>query len=235
MADYEPLDLAEYLTGGLDALGDGATADIGPRHFRGLPFAIGDDPYRCFISMGGDSDRVTVPVGHSASRIVFAHRLVMSDIDDGGPVGVHVADYVFSLSNGQRHVVPIRERFEIGSVPSDSFRGASGLPFLAVTDGKHQLFARNEGPWQEVGRRQTEYLQATAKSYFLWSWTNPEPDVPVESIQVVPRGPAFVIAGVTLGHVDEHPFARQGRREAKITIADPVVASKPVRCRGGCG
>ena len=89
-------------------------------------------------------------------------------------MGVHVADYVFSLANGQEHVVPVRERFEIGFVPTDSFRGPSGLPFLAVTDGKHRLFPRNEGPWQEIGRRQTEYLQATARSYFLWSWTNPE-------------------------------------------------------------
>ena len=122
-------------------------------------------------------------------------------------------------------MVPIRERFEISSVPMDSFRGASGLPFLAVTDGKHELFPRNEGPWQELGRRQTEYLQATAKSYFLWCWSNPEPGVAVESIQIVPKGPAFVIAGVTLSHMDEHPFARQGRREAKITITDPVLAS----------
>ena len=225
MAGYEPLDISGHLNGGLDALGDGATAEIGPRHFRGLPFAIGDDPSRCFVALDGDSGEVRVPVGSSAFRIVFAHRLVASEIDDGGPVGVHVADYVFSLANGEQHVVPIRERFEISSVPMDSFRGASGLPFLAVTDGKHELFPRNEGPWQELGRRQTEYLQATAKSYFLWCWSNPEPDVAVESIQIVPKGPAFVIAGVTLSHVDEHPFARQGRREAKITITDPVLAS----------
>ena len=55
-------------------------------------------------------------------------------------MGVHVADYVFALANGQEHIVPVRERFEIGFVPTDSFRGPSGLPFLAVTDGKHTLF-----------------------------------------------------------------------------------------------
>ena len=225
MPDYEPIDLSEHLTGGLDALGTGVAADIGPRHFRGLPFVIGDDPSRCFISLDGDSERVTVPVGRSASRIIFAHRLLTSDIDAGGPVGVHVADYVFSLANGRHQIAPIRERFEIGVVPTDSFQGASGLPFRAVTDGKHRLMPRKEGQWQEVGRRQTEYLQATARSYFLWCWTNPEPDVPVETIQIIPNGPAFVIAGVTLSHVDEHPFARQGRREAKITITDPVLAS----------
>ena len=87
MTDYEPLDLAGHLNGGLDSLGDGATAEIGPRHFRGLPFAIGDDPSRCFVALDGDSGEVRVPVGSSAFRIVFAHRLVASEIDDGGPVG----------------------------------------------------------------------------------------------------------------------------------------------------
>ncbi|MCY4579146.1 MAG: hypothetical protein OXD31_08860, partial [Chloroflexi bacterium] len=227
MPDYEPLNIAAHLNGGLDALGADGTAEIGPRHFRGLPFAVGNDPSWCFISLQGDSEPVSIPVGSSPSRIIFAHRLLVSEIDEGGPVGVPVADYIFSLANGEEHVVPIRERFEIGFVPTDSFRGPSGLPFLAVTDGKHRLFPRNEGPWQEIGRRQTEYLQATAGSYFLWSWTNPEPDSQVESIRIVPRGPSFVIAAVTLGHVDEHPFARQGRREAKITITDPVVASSP--------
>ena len=227
MPDYEPLDLSEHLNGGLDALGEDATAEIGPRHFRGLPFGIGDDPTKCFILVDGDCAPVNVPVGSTSHRVVFAHRLVTSEIDEGGPVGEHVADYVVTLENGDRHVVPIRERFEIGTVPTDSFRGASGLPFRAVTDGKHQLFHRTEGPWHELGRRQTEYLQATARSYFLFSWANPEPDVPIESIEIVPKGPGFIVAGVTLGHVDEHPFARQGRREARITITDPVLAAAP--------
>ena len=54
--------------------------------------------------------------------------------------------------------------------------------------------------------------------YLLWSWTNPRPQSPVQSVEIVPKGPAFVVAAVTLGLVDEHPFARQGRREAVITF-----------------
>ena len=151
MTDYESLDLAEQLNGGLDALGAGGNAEIGPRQFRGLPFAIGADPSKCFISLEGGSERVTISVGRAASRIIFAHRLLASEIDDGGPVGIPVADYVFSLANGEQHVVPIRERFEIGFVPTDSFRGPSGLPFLAVTDGKHQMFPRNGGSGRRSG------------------------------------------------------------------------------------
>ena len=74
MLDYEPLDIAQHLNGGLDALGAGAAAEIGPRHFRGLPFSIGDDRSRCFIALDGDSEPVSIPVGNSASRIIFAQR-----------------------------------------------------------------------------------------------------------------------------------------------------------------
>ena len=69
MSDYEPLDLTDHLNGGLDALGASGTAEIGPRHFRGLPFAIGSDPAKCFISLQGDSEPASIPVGSTASRI----------------------------------------------------------------------------------------------------------------------------------------------------------------------
>jgi hypothetical protein len=138
-----------------------------------------------------------------------------------------VAEYVFHLSSGQEIRVPIRERFEIASVPNDSFRGPSGLPFQAVTDHKHTLFDRDQGEWGQLGRRQTEYDQASAKSYFLWAWTNPEPEFVIESIEIVPQGARFVIAGITLGHLDEHPFARQGRREARIIVTDEAISRQP--------
>ena len=38
---------------------------------------------------------------------------------------------------------------------------------------------------------------------------------------------AFVIGAITLGHVDEHPFVRQGRRETRITLTNPEDAEKP--------
>ena len=47
----------------------------------------------------------------------------------------------------------------------------------------------------------------------------------IRSIRITPKGPPFLIAAVTLGQVDEHPFARQGRRETRITITDPKLAN----------
>lgn len=228
MNDYTPLDLSGVVNGGLDLLLDGQSADVGFQTFRGLPFQIGAGPGSdCFLHVDGSMEPVTLEVGTSAHRVVFAHRLLESQIDKGGPVGVTVAEYVFRLAGGREIRAPIRERFEISVVPMDAFRGASGLPYRAVTDQKHELFDRHRGPWSELGRRQTEYTQATTRSYFLWAWANPDPSAVIESIQVVPKGPGFIIAGVTLGHVEEHPFARQGRREARITVTDEAVASQP--------
>ena len=222
MLDYQPLDLVPQLNAGLDALGPNTTADIGAREFRGLPFLIGEEPDRCFIALNGDSDPIRIPVCNSAFNIVFAHRLLHSDIEEGGPVGIHVADYVFVLGDGRRLVVPIRERFEIGVLPTDLFQ----TPFRAVSNGKQQSMPRHQGAWNDMGRRQTEYVRAAARSYFLWSWSNPEPETTVRSVEIVPKGPAFIIAAATLGLADEYPIARLGRREAIITFDDSDLAQR---------
>ncbi len=227
MPDYEPLSIAEHLNSGLDTLGPGSSAEIGRRHFRGLPFHIADEPDRCFIALAGDGEPVTIPANGMAFNVIFAHRLITTDAHDDGLVGCHVAEYVFNLSDGREIGIPIRQRFEIGTVPFNSFGGVSALPFRAATDGKHQLMPRHGGDWNDMGRRQSEYTRAVAQSYFLWSWRNPYPDVELESIQIVPRGPAFVIAAVTLGLIDEHPFARQGRRETIITLMDSDASVEP--------
>ena len=229
MHDYQPLDISSVLNAGIEVLGeDDQDVDVGSQSFRGLPFEVGTDSGGdCFISLDVSSGPIKIDVGESAHRVVFAHRLVGSEIDSGGSVGLPVAEYVFHMASGKDFRANIRERFEIASVPNDSFRGPSGLPFQAVTDQKHTLFERDQGKWEELGRRQTEYAQASARSYFLWAWTNPEPESVIESIEIVPQGAKFIIAGVTLGREDEHPFARQGRRETRITVTDETVAGQP--------
>ncbi|HIC48942.1 MAG TPA: hypothetical protein EYP00_03535, partial [Dehalococcoidia bacterium] len=122
MSDYEPLNLSEKLNAGMDILGQGLSAEVGSQSFRGLPFSISADPTRCFISLNKDSGSVEIPVRKSAYHIIFAHRLLRSDIDDGGPVGSLIANYSFCMEGEQKIDYPIRERFEIASVPMDSFR-----------------------------------------------------------------------------------------------------------------
>ena len=229
MADYQPVDISRWCNAGLAVLGEDVEADIGSQSFRGLPFLVGaegagagDD---CFVSLGGTGGGVTIPIGQQARRVVVAHRLLETSVPEGGPLGVQVAEYVFHLSGGGEVRVPLRERFEIGNIHGDS-KYMRGAPYLAVTDHGHSLKPRHEGRWEMVGRRQMESAQASARSYYLWAWENPEPERAVESLEIIPSGPRFIVAAITLGHLDEHPFSRQGRRPVRIVLTDPADAQR---------
>ncbi len=228
MADYLPLDISGRCNAGPALLGADAGDVIGQHSFRGLPFQVGaNGADQCFISLSGSHSAVTIPVNKSAKRIVFAHRLMDSKLADGGPLGEQVAEYVFHLSGGDEVRVPIRERFEIAPVAGRiAIPGTPGAPYRAVTDQKARLQPRYEGSWDGAGRRHTEADQATARHYYLWAWANPEPDRQIESIEIVPSGLPFIVAAVTLSDLDEHPFAREGRLAARITLTDKVDAGR---------
>ena len=136
-----------------------------------------------------------------------------------------MAEYVFRLGGGEEVRAPIREQSEIALVPLEW--GVTGWPSRAVTDMKPKLYARKEGRWDVQGRRQTEAESAVTRWYCLWAWRNPATDRPIESLEIVPRGPRFLVAAVTLGHADEHPFARGGRRPARILLTNAADAEEP--------
>ena len=250
MTDYQPVDISRRCNSGVEVMprerlpgpmspSDGGRSrprpspkpPLGQQHFRGLPFLIGPavdpDPARCLVTLDGASAPVTVALGGRARRVIIAHRLLETRLPDGGPLGVPVADYVFRLEGGRETVAPIRERFEIaagqtfGPIP-----GVPGEPFLAVTDVGHSLAPRDEGSWNEMAGRQMEVVQGRLRHFYLWSWANPNPDLTVESLTIVPKGPRFVLAAVTLGHLEEHPFARQRAREARLVLKDPADAEQ---------
>ncbi len=222
MSDYQPLDLSQLCNAGLEVLGENAGAPIGEQLFRGLPFRINDDSANCFVAFDEASRGATIPVRQTATGVIIAHRLLASDLMEGGPLGKPVADYVFRLSGGETVRVPIRERFEIAHI------SLGGKPFVALPDQHDKLVpSRYEGEWGLMGRRQTEVAGAMPKGYFLWAWRNPHPDREIESLEVVPAGPPFLIAGVTISQVDEHPFVRQGKREARLILTDSEDAEKP--------
>ena len=229
IADYEPIDLSEWCNAGLDVLDGDRDAPLGRSHFRGLPFLVGADGdgsgNRCFIALDGTRKGVTIPLGLTAQRVIFAHRLLESALLQGGPLGEVVAEYVIHFADASEMRVPIRERFEIAAIEEPPVPG--GKPFLAVTDRKETLLPRYQGQWGEAGLRQTEALAARAQSYHLWSLRNPEPLKAIETVEIVPKGPRFLIAAITLGHLDEHPFARQGRREARIELTRSEDAEAP--------
>ncbi len=228
MTDYRPVELLSLCNAGVDALPPlEHEAPIGRQLLQGLPFDIGGaepSPRRCLIRCGAGSGPVTIPIGRACHTVIVAHALTESRLPAGGPLGRPAATYTFRSAGGGTDgaaAVAIRERFEIAAPFRDR-------PFIAVEDQGERLLPRHAGRWEEAGRRQTEALRGPA-TWFLWAWRNPDPERIVRELAIEPAadGPAFVIAGVTTGHVDEHPFTRQGRRDVKVTLTDPEAARRP--------
>jgi len=225
MDEYTPIDLVAFHNAGLALLGEQGTAPIGPQQFRGLPFLVGTNPEHCFIAFGEGLQHapLSISIDESVWSVIVAHRLLASGISAGGPVGEPIADYVFTYQSGDEVRVTIRDRFEITEIPT----AWGQLPFRAVPDQSNSLPGRYEGRFDEAGQRQTEVNEAEARGYYLWAWQNPRPEQPLAALTVIPAGPRFLIAGVTLGHSDEYPFVRSGARPLKMTITDPAAAARP--------
>ena len=120
--DYEPLDLSASCNAGTALLGEGVQPPVGSQVYRGLPFQVGPalgSNSRCFVAFGrGSAEKsLDIPVGKKVHWLILAHRLLESKVLEGGPLGLKVAEYVFHLEGGEVIRVPIRERFEIATVP----------------------------------------------------------------------------------------------------------------------
>ena len=226
MQDYQPLNLSAHCNVGADILGENANPAIGEQTFHGLPFQISSGE-NCFLGFGADvnTDSISIELNEKPKHIIVAHRLMESKIFEGDAVGRLVANYIFRYADGESVSVPIRERFEIAVIPP----GWGQMPFLAWADRKDGLHPRYEGSWGSAGNRQTEATQAGPSNYYLWVWENPKPSEPIESIEIVPEGPKFIVAAVTLGHLDEAPITRRATREVKITLPKDEDAQKPFR------
>ncbi len=226
MAAYESIDISGACNAGAELFGEDEFPS-GEQTFQGLPFAIGGNgatATQCLIAAGPGhaTDPLSIPIGAEAHHVVFAHRLLESQISKGGPIGEEVGAYVFHLAGGESHTVSVRERFEICTVPPDG-----GAPFLANPDHADEVLPRWKGHWTDAGRRQTEVNRGTARWFVLWSWRNPTPDKPIQSIEVVPGSRVLAIGGITLSHLEEDPICREGLRDVVITLTQEKDAEKP--------
>jgi len=217
MPSYEPVDMSAACNVGVEILGsEPGDVPLGRVDLRGLPFLIGSEPVskeRCFLSPEAPT---ALEIGRLARRVIVAHRLLEPGAPAGRAVGQAVAEYAFHLAGGEVVVAPIRERFEIQVVPP----GWGLLPFLAVTDTNDRNLPRFEGPWGAAGARLTEHDMGWPAGYYLWCWENPYPERVVERIEFIPRGGRFVVAGVTISDVDEHPFVRAPARPVRVVPKD---------------
>ena len=74
--------------------------------------------------------------------MIVAHRLLESPISDNGPLATPIAEYALHYEDQAVLKVPVRDRFEISTVPS----AYGGAPFVAVPDANDRLLLRTEGP-----------------------------------------------------------------------------------------
>ncbi len=224
MKDYQPISLTELCNVGTDIIGENVTVNTGQQTFHGLPFNISEGE-NCFLGFGEgvNTDPIQIPINSNPKRIIVAHRLLESRIHEGELIGKLIANYVFNYTNGETVNIPIRERFEIGSVP----QGWGQQTFIAIPDTKEGLHARHQGPWGAAGNRQTEALQCVPRNYYLYIWKNPNTDVEITSIEIQPQERRFIVAAVTLGYLDEDPIPRHPNREVKITLPQAEDADKP--------
>ena len=224
MADYEPLDISDWCNAPLDTLEAEEEPLSGPQTFRGLPFLVGSG----IVHLAEGTPSVTIPIGGPVRRIIVAHTQLETTVAEDGRWGRHVADYVFTTADGGSECVPIRERFEIGVLPGrGTVPGGITSQFRAVSDTHPELQPRYEGEFGRAGWRLMDSRGENTRWYYLWAWRNPNPDVAVESVELVPRGPRFAVAAITLGHVDEHPFAREGRVPVRVLLKDRERADAP--------
>ena len=112
MPDYQPLDLSSLCNAGHEILGSRESPPFGPQEFHGLPFLVGHEgttsDEQNFILLNESSGSLTIPVNDTANNVIFAHRVLDTEIPEGGPVGNDVADYVIHYANGQESRSPIR-------------------------------------------------------------------------------------------------------------------------------
>jgi hypothetical protein len=204
----------------VSALGVDHTPPLGQTLLRGIPFDLGTDQGRCLVVLGGSAqiEPLVVHVDRKARSVLFAHRQIDSEVLEGGPIGEAIADYEFHFGDGSTLRTVVRERFEIG-VPGQ-------LPALALSDVRHALPPRYVGEFARAGGRQAEVTIPRPTTYFLWAWINPRPDDVLRDLYVVPRGPRFAIAGITLGHVGEDPLVLGSPRLVKVELTDTSRAER---------
>jgi hypothetical protein len=221
---YVPIDLSAHCNAGVELLGADQQSRVGLQVLHGLPFLIGQGS-RAYVAFGTGLSQapLTISIAAAAHSVIVAHRLLGSQLMSGGSMGETVAEYVFRLSDGSQHRVPIRERFEIADLAEFGQE-----PFLALPDEKNGVQARWEGRWSAAGLRQTEAARGRARAFYLWRWRNPSADLRIESLEINPSGPRFLVAAITLGLTAEEPFVRDGTVPVRIDLKSDQYAARPL-------
>ncbi|MCH2306207.1 MAG: CehA/McbA family metallohydrolase [SAR202 cluster bacterium] len=204
--------------------------DTGMVLMKGLPFDVGNSnssSNQRFLMIDKQTGSTRININSKANKVIFAHNLLESTVDQDGVWGKHVADYVFHYNDGSNQKVKIKERFQLGTVPGVAQTPGGYTILEAETDEYAEMYPRYSGEWEVTGFRKSEARGDPLRRYFLWSWDNPHTEKVIEYIDLIPIDLRILIGGVTLSHLEEHPFARNGNRPIGITLKNKKHSEKP--------
>lgn len=221
---------SEYSSGGTWLKPEESTdPPVGACTLRGIPFLVGSadgdaESPRFLDFLADGAPALDISIDQHAFNIVIAHSILRTGMwTEGVHPGRPMARYIFESESGTKHVSTIRERFEIGHFPQPW----GHAPFLALPDVHDRLEPRFEGRWDRIGYRLTEVDFPTPRAYHLWAWRNPSPDESIVSVRIEPLAAGFIVAGITVGHVDEDPL-RLPPRQAVILTGFDTLGEQPV-------
>ena len=205
----------------------------GDCRFLGVPFALAPEEAEArFVSVartdsGAADESVTIPVGQSARRVLFAHACapVPGEQMTIEGAGQSVGTYAITYEEGTRVEVELRRRFEIHDV--------------CVPWGHHPFACRNCREFKSVpldcremgfGRVQTGVLTENGEDtwgWWLYDWENPYADRPIREIEVTASGATpLVLGAITLCNEAGDPFVWPARAEIAVS-ADGVEPARP--------
>jgi hypothetical protein len=217
MKDYQPLSIAAFCNVDKSILESDVDFPSGPQQYHGLPFEIGNGTGQLVgLGNGLHDQAIEIPLAATLRHVVFAHRLLDSGIPQGRGVGEVCAKYMFCFKEGEPCCVLIRDRLEIAMIPCIW----GHWPLLARPDTKEAMQPRYQGSYGDAGYRQTEVILPWAVHFYLYYWTNPDPDRELTSLRIEPQGPRFLLGGITLSHLAEPPLVRAARRPVRITLLE---------------
>ena len=195
----------------------------GACRFWGIPFQIGDEEAEkrlLVVARGakkGVPERVAIPVGQKARRILFAHVCAPHEDQPIQGSGEGVGLYRIVFADGSAVEQTLRRRFEIHGVT---------IPW-----GHHPFLCRNCREFVALpiddrsipyGRVQTGVQTengSDAQGWWIYDWENCAPDKEIESIEVVAVGRGVVaLGGITLCQEEGDPFAWPPREEVALAI-----------------
>jgi hypothetical protein len=157
--------------------------------------------------------------------LVFMHTTDVMPIEENeygfisstkgyGRLGEHTADYIIVYSDGNRHRIPIKRRYQIneftrrwGEHSTESVTHIKPCPVRPLHEQKSEI------SW---GRSQDRIEFKTHEKWMNWvyAWRNPYPDKEIISIRIEPKSGIIVLSGISKGAAVSNPLRWDARKKA---------------------